>query len=139
MSLKPLMTEEVTSLPPNATVLDAAKFMTDMNVGSVVVVDGDKPIGILTDRDIMTKVVVERKDPQTVKVKDIMASPVVTISVEKDIVDVTKLMSTHGVRRFPVVDSDGRIIGVIALDDILVFLGEELQNIAAALKCELGK
>ncbi len=139
MSLKPLMTEEVTSLPPNATVLDAAKFMTDMNVGSVVVVDGDKPIGILTDRDIMTKVVVERKDPQTVKVKDIMASPVVTISVEKDIVDVTKLMSTHGVRRFPVVDSDGRIIGVIALDDILVFLGEELQNIATALKCELGK
>lgn len=139
MSLKPLMTEEVTSLPPNATVLDAAKFMTDMNVGSVVVVDGDKPIGILTDRDIMTKVVVERKDPQTVKVKDIMASPVVTISVEKDIVDVTKLMSTHGVRRFPVIDSDGRIIGVIALDDILVFLGEELQNIAAALKCELGK
>jgi CBS domain-containing protein len=131
------MTREVTSLPESASVLDAAKFMTDMNVGSVVVVDGSRPLGILTDRDIMIKTMVTGKDPRDVMVKDIMVSPVVTVSEDKDLLDVTNLMSESKVRRFPVVDSEGRIIGVIALDDILVFLGTEMQNIATALRSEL--
>lgn len=139
MSIKFLMTKEVTSLPRDATVLDAAKFMTDMNVGSVVVVeDGNKPVGILTDRDIMTKAIALEKDPRALRVRDIMISPVVTVSADKDIEDVTNLMNTHKVRRFPVVEN-GRLIGVIALDDILVFLGKEMQDIATALKVELGK
>lgn len=139
MSIKFLMTKEVTSLPRDATVLDAAKFMTDMNVGSVVVVeDGNKPVGILTDRDIMTKATALEKDPRALRVRDIMISPVVTVSADKDIEDVTNLMNTHKVRRFPVVEN-GRLIGVIALDDILVFLGKEMQDIATALKVELGK
>jgi CBS domain-containing protein len=139
MSIKFLMTKEVTSLPRDATVLDAAKFMTDMNVGSVVVVeDGNKPVGILTDRDIMTKATALEKDPRALRVRDIMISPVVTVSADKDIEDVTNLMNTHKVRRFPVVEN-GRLIGVIALDDILVFLGKEMQDIATALRVELGK
>ncbi len=139
MSLKPLMTKELTSLPSAATVLDAAKYMTDMNVGSVIVVDDDKPSGILTDRDIVTKVLSQDKDPKTTRIRDIMTSPAVTISEDKDIVDVTRLMSSHKIRRFPVVDANGKIIGVITLDDVLVFLGQEMQNIATALKTELGK
>jgi CBS domain-containing protein len=139
MSLKPLMTKEITSLPSTATALDAAKYMTDMNVGSVVVVEDDKPSGILTDRDIVTKVLVQGKDPKTTKVGEIMTSPAVTISEDRDIIDVTRLMSERGIRRFPVVDANGKIIGVITLDDVLVFLGQEMQNIATALKTELGK
>ena len=137
MSLKPLMTKELTSLPSTATALDAAKYMTDMNVGSVIVVDDDKPSGILTDRDIVTKVLSQDKDPKTTKIRDIMTSPAVTISKDRDIIDVTRLMSERGIRRFPVVDANGKIIGVITLDDVLVFLGQEMQNIAAALKREL--
>ncbi|MCL5062955.1 MAG: CBS domain-containing protein [Nitrospirae bacterium] len=139
MSLKPLMTKELTSLPSTATALDAAKYMTDMNVGSVIVVDDDKPSGILTDRDIVTKVLSQDKDPKTTKIRDIMTSPAVTISEDRDIIDVTRLMSERGIRRFPVVDANGKIIGVITLDDVLVFLGQEMQNIANALKTELGK
>jgi CBS domain-containing protein len=139
MSLKPLMTKEITSLPSTATVLDAAKFMTDMNVGSVVVAEDDKPSGILTDRDIVTKVLVQGKDPKMTRVGEIMTSPAVTISEDKDIIDVTRLMSSHKIRRFPVVDANGKLIGVITLDDILIFLGQEMQNIATALKTELGK
>ena len=139
MSLMQLMTKEVTSLPTTAPVLDAAKFMTDMNVGSVVVVDDGKPVGILTDRDITTKVVVKERDPHTVKVKDIMASPVVTISVEKDVIDATKLMCNNKVRRFPVVDSGGKLVGLLSLDDILIFLGQEMEDIAICLKSEIGK
>lgn len=139
MSLRPLMTKEVTSLPSNASILDAAKFMTDMNVGSVVVVEDNIPSGIITDRDIVTKVLALKKDPKTTMIGAIMASPVVTISEDKDVVDVTRLISTHGIRRLPVVDASGKLVGVIALDDVLIFLGQEMHNIATALKGELGR
>jgi predicted transcriptional regulator len=140
MSLTFLMTKEITSLPENATVLDAAKYMTDMNVGSVIITDGkNKPVGILTDRDIVTKVIANEKEPKSVKVKDIMTSPVTTINVEKDIIDATRLMAEHWIRRLPVVDQTGKVVGVMSLDDILIFLGQEIQNIANALKREIGK
>lgn len=140
MSLSTLMTKEITSLPQTATALDAAKYMTDMNVGSVIITDEkDKPVGIITDRDITTKVIANEKDPKSVKLKDIMNSPVITIGVEKDIVDATKLMGEYWVRRLPVVDQAGKVVGVISLDDILIFLGLEIQNIANVLKREIGK
>ncbi len=139
MSLTTLMSKDITSLPLKATVSDAAKFMTDMNVGSVIVMEDDSPSGLVTDRDIVAKVIAQGKDPNTVKISEIMVSPVVTISEDKDIVDVTQLMSTHGIRRLPVVDTSGKVVGVISLDDILVLLGKEMQNIASALKIELEK
>lgn len=138
MALKQFMTSEVTSLPVNATVADAAKFMTDMNVGSVVVMEGDKAVGILTDRDIMTKLIALGKDPSKAKVREIMTSPVATVSSDKDILDATSLMRRHGVRRLPVTEN-GKVVGFIALDDILMFLGSEMEDVAAVLKAELGK
>lgn len=137
MSLKKLMTEDITSLPSTATVLDAAKFMTDMNVGSVIITDADSPSGLITDRDVVSKVLAQGKDSKTTKIGEIMVSPVVTISEDKDIIDATKLMSSHGIRRLPVTDSTGKLTGVISLDDVLVMLGNEMQNIATTLKKEL--
>jgi CBS domain-containing protein len=137
MSLKQLMTEEITSLPSTATVLDAAKFMTDMNVGSVIVTEADSPSGLITDRDVVAKVLAQGKDSKTTKIGEVMVSPVVTITEDKDIIDATKLMSSHGIRRLPVTDSAGKLTGVISLDDVLVVLGNEMQNIATTLKKEL--
>lgn len=137
MALNQLMIKDVTSLPAYATVLDAAKFMTDMNVGTVIVTVEDKPSGLITDRDIVTKVLAQGTDPNTTKIEDVMVTPVVTISEDKGIFEVTKLMSTHGIRRFPVVDAKGKLVGVIALDDLMVLLGEEMKNIAGALRAEL--
>jgi CBS domain-containing protein len=138
MSLKALMIKEVTSLPPTASVLDAAKFMTDMNVGSVIVMKDNSPSGFLTDRDIVSKLLAQGKDPKTTKISEIMVTPVVTVSEDKGIFDVTGLMATHGIRRVPVVDSSAKLVGIVALDDVLVLIGQEMQNIAAALKVELG-
>jgi CBS domain-containing protein len=138
MALRDLMIKDVTSLPPTASVLDAAKFMADMNVGSVIVMKDNRPSGFLTDRDIVTKVLAQGKDPKTTKISEIMVTTVVTISEDKGIFDVTKLMSARGIRRVPVVDSSGKLVGVIALDDVLVLLGKEMQNIAEALRTELG-
>jgi CBS domain-containing protein len=139
MALKQLMIKDVTSLPTYATVLDAAKFMADMDVGTVIVTVEDSPSGLITDRDIVTKVLAQEKDPKTTKIEEIMVTPVVTISEDKGIFDVTKLMSTHGIRRFPVVDTNGKLVGVIALDDVILLLGEEMKNIAGALRAELQK
>jgi CBS domain-containing protein len=139
MFLKEIMTEDVTYLPSTATVLDAAKFMTNMNVGSVIVADNEIPSGLITDRDVVSKVLAHEKDSSTTKIGEIMASPVVTISEDKDIIDATKLMSTHGIRRLPVTDVKGKLAGVISLDDVLLLLSKEMHNIATTLKKELDK
>jgi signal-transduction protein with cAMP-binding, CBS, and nucleotidyltransferase domain len=140
MSLKALMTEDVTYLPATASVLDAAQFMVNMNVGSVIVTDDkDSPSGLITDRDVVTKVLALEKDSKTTKIGEIMVSPVVTISEDKGILDATQLMSTHGIRRLPVTDANGTLTGVISLDDVLVLLGNEMQNVAATLKKELAE
>ena len=137
MSLREIMSKDITSLPKAAAVSDAAKFMTDMNVGSVIVMEDDKPLGLLTDRDIVSKVIAYGKDLKTTAIGEVMVSPIITVSEEKDIVEVTRLMSEHGIRRLPVVDAGGKVVGVVSLDDILVILGKEMQNIANALKKEL--
>ena len=140
MSLKALMTEDITALPATATVLDASKFMTDMNVGSVIVTDDkDSPLGLITDRDVVSKVLAQGKDSKSTKIGEIMVSPVVTISEDKGIFDATQVMSIHGIRRLPVTDANGKLTGVISLDDVLVLLGNEMQNVAATLKKELVK
>ena len=139
MSLKELMTEDVTYLPSTATVLDAAKFMTSMNVGSVIVADDESPSGLITDRDVVAKVIALGKDSSTTKIGEVMASPVVTISEDKDIIDATKLMSSHGIRRLPITDVKGKLSGVISLDDVLLLLSKEMENVATTLKKELEK
>ncbi len=140
MSLKAFMTKDITALPATATVLDAAKFMTDMNVGSVIVTDDkDSPSGLITDRDVVSRVLAQGKDSKSTKIGEIMISPVVTISEDKDIIDATQIMSAHGIRRLPVTGSNGKLEGVVSLDDVLVVLGKEMQNIATTLKKELEK
>ncbi|MEJ2255383.1 MAG: CBS domain-containing protein [Nitrospirota bacterium] len=140
MSLAHIMTHEITSLPGGATAMDAVKYLHDMSVGSVVVADGEnRPMGILTDRDLLFKVMLPGKDPAKVAVKDIMSAPVVTVSEDEDIMRVTELMKSHYVRRFPVTDKHDRVVGFVSLDDILIFLGEEMRNLAVALKKELRK
>lgn len=139
MSLKTLMTEDVTYLPSTASVLDAAKFMTSMNVGSVIVADDESPTGLITDRDVVAKVIALGKDAGKTKIKDVMVSPVVTISEDKDIIDATKLMSSHGIRRLPITDVKGKLAGVISLDDVILVLSREMENIATTLKKELEK
>lgn len=138
MPINAFMIQDITSLPATASVLDAAKFMTDMNVGSVVVTDDkDIPTGLITDRDIVAKVLALGKDPKSVKISEIMISPVVTISEDKGLMDVTRLMSDKGIRRLPVTGPDGKLAGIVSLDDILLVLGQEMQNIAETLKKEL--
>ncbi len=113
------------------TVVEAAKLMRVFNVGDLIVVDpssdGNTPIGIVTDRDIVISVVADNADPQSVTVAEIMSKELVTGSEEDDLYSSIAKMRQHGIRRLPVVNKEGYLSGILSVDDILEFLGEEVN------------
>jgi CBS domain-containing protein len=114
--------------------------MWTRNVGAVVVVDGQsKPIGVVTDRDITVKVVAQGADPALVRLGGLIARKPTVIREDAGILDATKLLSRRGIRRLPVVNRTGKLVGIISLDDLLMLLGSELGHIASTLASELGR
>jgi CBS domain-containing protein len=122
-SLRELMTPNPCAIDEDKTVEYAAKMIRDEDVGLAPIVGGDRLIGMLTDRDIAIRVVAEGKHPQTTKVSEVMSRELVTIDPDQDLEEALRLMSRHQVRRLPVVEEDGRLIGVIAQADIARELG----------------
>jgi CBS domain-containing protein len=109
---------------------EAARRMAAESVGTLVVVDpAGRPVGILTDRDLMRHCVAEGRDPDLTKVETIMASPLVSGPEELPIEDALSRMAEAGVRRLVVVDRAGSLAGVLALDDVLELLAEEFTTI----------
>jgi CBS domain-containing protein len=98
-----------------------------------VVAANGKPRGVLTDRDIAVDVVARGKDPATVRVRQVMRKKPTLIRDNKGILDATRILGTKGVRRLPVVGKGGKLVGILALDDLLMLLGSEMGNIADAL------
>jgi CBS domain-containing protein len=132
MSLRELCETEVVTCTSRATVTEAARLMRDHHVGAVIVVDDKRPVGIVTDRDLTIEVLASSLAGETA-VKDVMTPDPACVHDEAGLADAAQLMREHGVRRLPVVTSDGELFGVITLDDILSLLGEELASLAAAV------
>ena len=111
---------EVITVASEATVADAAALMRQHHIGALVIVGaGGKPVGMLTDRDIVMEVVAAGLAPQAVKVSEIVQRPLVPVSDAASLAEAVRLMSVNGVRRMPVVDARGGLVGIITLDDIL--------------------
>jgi predicted transcriptional regulator len=112
----------------------AAKLMREYHVGDVVVVDQRDsvqiPLGVITDRDVVIEVVAAGVSPEQVTAGDIMSDELVSIEAEADLLDATARMRREGVRRIVVVDSDGGLLGILALDDVLEILAEEMNDLA---------
>jgi CBS domain-containing protein len=117
-SIRNLMTEKPCSIDADKSVAYAAKMMRDEDVGLAPIVEGDKLIGTLTDRDIAIRVVAEGKDPQQTTVREVASTSLVTIDPQQDLDEALRLMAKHQVRRLPVVEEDGRLVGVVAQADI---------------------
>jgi CBS domain-containing protein len=117
-SIHEVMTQNPCAIDADQPVSYAAKMMRDEDVGLAPVVEGDRLIGTLTDRDITVRVVAEGNDPQTVKVREVASTDVVTIDPQQDLDEALTLMARHQVRRLPVVEEDGRLVGVIAQADV---------------------
>jgi len=115
---KEVMTREVCTASPEESLYIAAKKMIEFGVGSIVVVENEKPKGIVTERDILHKVIAKNKLPSEVKLKDIMSSPVITITSKTSVREAARIMLKKGVRRLPVIDN-GKLIGIVTDTDIL--------------------
>jgi CBS domain-containing protein len=118
------MTPSVRSVAPTDSLTDAAAGMRDEDVGSLPVVEGDRVVGIITDRDIVVRAVAERADPQTAKVGDVSSGDPVAVEPDADLDEALELMARHRVRRLPVVE-DGRLVGVVAQADVALAAKEK--------------
>ena len=117
-SVKDAMTSNPCTIDADQTVDYAAKMLKDENVGLAPIVDGRRLVGTLTDRDIVVRVVAEGRDPKTVRVREIASTDLVTIDPQQDLDEALRLMANHQVRRLPVVEEDGRVVGVLAQADV---------------------
>jgi CBS domain-containing protein len=116
-SVKDAMTPDVTTATPSLSLTDAAMLMKQEDVGSVPVVDGERLIGMLTDRDIVVRGIADGSDPHAVTAGDIASRDIVTVRPDDDLDEALRLMAQHQVRRLPVVD-DGHLVGVLAQADV---------------------
>ena len=138
MSLERICSNAVVTISPDATVLEAAKLMYSKHIGCLVVIDDFRPIGILTDRDIVLKVVASEKKPAETVVENIMTTNPTMVNVNYDVLDAVRLMRNRGVRRLPVVDEHRHLLGIIAMDDVLTAFGAEVGDLAGAVQKEFG-
>ncbi len=127
MQCREIMTRDPACVVPSDTVVRAAQLMRGEDIGPVLVVkdkDERKLAGIVTDRDVALKVVAEGKDPNSVRVKEVMTSDPVTCKPEDDLSKALKLMKSEQVRRVPIVDDNDRVVGIIAQADVARELDE---------------
>jgi CBS domain-containing protein len=117
-NISEVMTSKVCSIDADKPVAYAAKMMRDEDVGLAPIVEGKRLVGTLTDRDIAIRVVAEGRDPQTTIVRDVASKDLVTVDPEQDFDEALRLMAQHQVRRLPVVEEDGELVGVVAQADI---------------------
>jgi CBS domain-containing protein len=112
------MTTDPRTVQSSSTVVEAAQVMKDEDVGIVPIVDGYRLTGVVTDRDIAIKVVAARKSPESTTVGEIASSNLVTIDPDQDLDEALRLMGDHQVRRLPVCEDDGRLVGILAQADV---------------------
>ena len=113
-----IMTQTPVTIREDATAHEAARLMRDKEIGSLVVVEGGKPMGIVTERDLVTKVAASDRQPSRILVRDIMSSPVVAVHPGAEVAEAAKLMSERKIRRLPVVQ-EGKLVGMITENDII--------------------
>jgi CBS domain-containing protein len=138
MSLERICTRTVVTIAPDATVLEAAKLMQSKHVGCLVVSDGSRPTGILTDRDIVVKLIAREHNPAGTSVKEIMSTNPTMVNVNYELLDAARLMRSRGVRRLPIVDERRHLLGIVTLDDVLSALGAGAGDLAGTVQKEFG-
>ena len=129
MSLQKFCERPIITISPEQSVVDACRLLREKNVGCLIAVENGKLSGILTDRDVALKVTGEKKDPQQIKVRDIMTADPMRIAVSKTLHDLTSLMYAHHIRRVPIVEGGDKVIGLVTLDDLVMLLGQEMADI----------
>lgn len=124
--------EEVVTASPDDTIGAVVELMEERKVGSVVLVEDDRPVGIVTDRKVALSLN-RTSDPANTPVEDVMTTDLVTASTDDEVFEVLAQMSERGIRRIPIVDDGGALAGILALDDVLVYLESGFRAISEAI------
>lgn len=138
-SVRDIMSKDVQSVTENTSLKDSAQLLKTRDIGSVPVVEGRKIVGILTDRDIAIRGVAEGRDPGSTRVSDVMSKDVVTVREDADLQEAERLMHDHQLRRLPVVNGQGEIVGYLAMAKVArnespEQAGKVLQGVSQASK-----
>jgi len=120
--------QEPLQINPEASVADAVAVMVKRQLGAISVTAGGKILGMFTERDLMRRVVDARRDLDKTKVRDVMTSPVKTVSDSTSVADAASLMRRHHIRHLPIVDPEGNLLGMVALRYILYDLMDDLER-----------
>ena len=132
-----IMTKDLVYSLPSDMVSDVAKLMKDEDIGPVLIVDdshdGKRLVGIVTDRDLALKVVSEGRDPNSTRVEDVMTGSLVTCRADDDVENAMRAMAQNQLRRIPVVDDNGQLVGIISQADVATRLNEP-QSTAEVVK-----
>lgn len=138
MPIDRLIRRPVKTLGPDASCLEAAALMRDENVGAVVVVDEEQRVlGVVTDRDLVLRVLSAGREPSSVALREVMTGEPIYLSQTRNLGQLLATMRDMGVRRVPVVDDDGRVRGLIAMDDLVMLLAEQLGDLAQVVRKEI--
>lgn len=120
LKVEDVMVREVITLDENSTVREAAEIMNKFAIGSLIIVSKGKAVGIITERDILRRVVAEAKDAESTRVKEIMTTPLVVVEPNLDLEEAAKLMFQMKIKKLPVVDGK-KLVGLVSLTDIARF------------------
>ena len=138
MSVGHVCNREIVVVERGDNLVDVAKLMRKYHVGSVIVVERDggraRPIGVVTDRDLVNEILAPELDHSTVALEDVMNPSPITAEEDDDVYDIIEAMRSSDVWRVPVVDREGFLVGVLAIDDLLWNLSQELRNIVSLIE-----
>lgn len=128
-----VINKNVVTIAPTAAISEAAYLMMNEDVGALVVVDGGtRPVGMITDRDLVVSAMAEGVNPEEITVEEIMSKELVTVDEDTDIFEMLSVLSENSIRRLPVTRG-GRLKGIVSVDDLIVVVATELVNLAMAL------
>ena len=135
MPVAALGPEEIMTTDPGDTLANVAKRLKEENVGCLVVTENDEPVGVITDRDIALAVGDGHSVSDT-HVRDVMTENPVTLHEDEEAMAISRTIGEAHVRRIPVVNDDGKITGIVTLDDLVATIGEQLGNVADTIETQ---
>lgn len=133
MTVSDMARTDIVTADPETTTREISRMLERENVGSVVITEGETPVGIVTDRDLALEVIGEGKDSATITAAEVMSTDLFTVESDEGLYDVLAGMREHGVRRVPVTE-DGELAGIVTLDDFLVLLTSELEMVSGVVQ-----
>lgn len=140
MSIGEFCNREVIIAERDCSVLEASRLMREHHVGTLVIVEKDdgtiRPIGLVTDRDLVVEVMAAHLDPESVRIGEIMTDPLCTVRERTGVFETMRVMREHGIRRVPVVDERTSLQGIVAVDDLIGVMAEEMNEFAGLIARE---